>query len=139
MFFEWRNEVQLFADVEPALASLGEHYVLATLSNGNADLGRIGLAARFMVSLAAGSLGVAKPEAGAFLAVAQAIGCEPSAVLYVGDDPAVDIAGARAAGLRTAWMNRFGSDWPAELAPPDMVATDCNELVRHVRHALSDR
>jgi putative hydrolase of the HAD superfamily len=33
-------------------------------------------------------------------------------MLYVGDDPHADVLGARAAGLRTAWVNRRGAAWP---------------------------
>jgi putative hydrolase of the HAD superfamily len=33
-------------------------------------------------------------------------------MLYVGDDPHADVLGARAAGLRTAWVNRRGLPWP---------------------------
>ncbi len=132
-FYAWRNEIAPFADVEPALATLGQHFALATLSNGNADLGVIGLARYFTVSLAANDVGVAKPAARAFIAVAEAMGCAPRELLYVGDDPEVDIAGARAAGLRTAWMNRFGRDWPAALTPADLTVVDCRELVAQIQ------
>ncbi len=132
-FYAWRNEVEAFPDVEPALRALREHYRLAALSNGNADLARIGLAGHFSVSLAAGSLGFAKPDRRAFLAVAEAIGCEPAELLYVGDDPAIDVEGARLAGLRTAWMNRFDRPWPASLAAAEVTVVDCEDLCRRVR------
>jgi putative hydrolase of the HAD superfamily len=128
VFFRWRNEVEPFPDVVPALERLGRRYALATLSNGNADLARIGLDGHFSVSLAAGALGVAKPEPRAFTALAQALGCDAAQLLYVGDDPRLDVAGARAAGLRTAWLNRFAKPWPADLQPADLVARDLIEL-----------
>ena len=43
VFLAARCEVELFADVLPGLTRLKGRYALATLSNGNADLGRIGL------------------------------------------------------------------------------------------------
>lgn len=138
VFFEWRNRVEPFEDVAPALSGLRGRYLLATLSNGNADLARIGLARHFTVSLAAGTLGVAKPARSAFAAIATALGCAPQDVLYVGDDPRVDVAGARAAGLRTAWLNRFARPWPAEIPPADLVASDLHELVRLLPAAASD-
>jgi putative hydrolase of the HAD superfamily len=49
-------------------------------------------------------------------------------VLYVGDDPLLDVEAARAAGLRTAWMNRTGLAWPQAVAAADMDVVDCNEL-----------
>ncbi len=132
-FHGWRNEVEAFPDVVPALRLLGARYRLATLSNGNADLARIGLAGHFSVSLAAGALGFAKPDRRAFLAVAEAIGCEPAELLYVGDDPEIDVEGARLAGLRTAWINRFAKAWPASLVPAEFTVVDCEDLCRHVR------
>jgi FMN phosphatase YigB (HAD superfamily) len=51
-------------------------------------------------------------------------------VLYVGDDPTCDVVGARAAGLRTAWMNRRSTAWPDGLSAADLVVRDCAELVQ---------
>ena len=58
-----RNEVTPYTEVVPALARLRTRYRLATLSNGNADLVRIGLAHHFEVTLHAAALGCAKPDA----------------------------------------------------------------------------
>jgi putative hydrolase of the HAD superfamily len=35
----------------------------------------------------------------------------------VGDDAVADVAGARAAGLRTVWVNREGRAWEGEVTP----------------------
>ena len=59
VFLAARNEVEIFADVAPALARLRRRYALASLSNGNADLVRIGLGTAFSVSLNAGQIGAA--------------------------------------------------------------------------------
>lgn len=47
----------------------------------------------------ASDAGVAKPDPAIFLSALAALGIAPERALYVGDDPEVDIAGARAAGL----------------------------------------
>lgn len=57
VFIAARNEVELFPDVRPALERLAARYTLATFSNGNADLDRIGLAPMFSVSLNAERVG----------------------------------------------------------------------------------
>jgi putative hydrolase of the HAD superfamily len=129
VFLAARNQVEVFPDVRPALERLRPHYRLASFSNGNADLARIGLQGLFAVSLNARELGAAKPEPRCFLALAAALGVAPWQILHVGDDPLLDIAGARAAGLQTAWMSRRPSDWPARLPPADLVVHDCAELV----------
>lgn len=128
VFIAARNQVELFPDVRPALDRLAAHFRLATFSNGNADLGRIGLAPLFAVSLNAERVGVAKPHAAAFAAVARELDCEPRRMLYVGDDPHVDVAGARAAGLRTAWINRSRSSWPDTHSPADLEIADLRQL-----------
>lgn len=128
VFMAHRNRVVLFDDVLPALRSLGAHYRLATLSNGNADLAQIGLAPHFAVTLNAISVGAAKPDPRAFGAVASALGCDPAQIAYVGDDPRVDVQGARAAGMQTVWINRADRDWPAEHAPATAAVRDLAEL-----------
>lgn len=128
VFIAARNEVELFPDVRPALERLAVRYRLATFSNGNADLATIGLAPLFSVSLNAERVGVAKPHPAAFAAVARQLGCEAERMLYVGDDPLADVAGARGAGLRTAWMNRHGAAWPDAHPPADLEITDLVHL-----------
>lgn len=117
VFIAARNEVELFDDVLPALTRLGGRYTLATFSNGNADLRRIGIDGHFAGMLNAESVGCAKPRAEAFHAVAAALGVAPREMLYVGDNPHLDVAGARAAGCPAAWVNRVGAVWPEGLGP----------------------
>ena len=128
-FLAARNEVELFPDVLPALTRLKSRYLLGSLSNGNADLALIGLDHLFVVSLNARQIGAAKPERRCFEELSGALGCAPQEILYVGDEPLLDVVAARAAGLATVWMNRGGTrTWPAGLGPPDIAVTDCAEL-----------
>ncbi|HVN43973.1 MAG TPA: HAD family hydrolase [Steroidobacteraceae bacterium] len=129
VFLAARNQVEIFSDVAPALARLRRRYALASLSNGNADLERIGLAHVFSVTLSARTIGAAKPERRCFERLAQELALPPTAIAYVGDDPRLDVEAARAAGLRTVWMNRRGLPWPAELLPADVTVRDCAQLV----------
>jgi putative hydrolase of the HAD superfamily len=128
VFFAARNELQPFADVQPALEQLRSRYKLASLSNGNADLTLIGLAPLFSVSLNARQVGVAKPHPRCFEQLARDLDVGPRNILYVGDDPFLDVDAARAAGLRTAWMNRSHAPWPPNLEPADIAVADCTEL-----------
>lgn len=130
IFFAARNEVETYPDVQPALARLRSHYRLATLSNGNADLTRIGLARYFTLSLNACAVGCAKPDRRAFEALAAALALQPHEIAYVGDDPYIDVEGARACGLRAIWMDRTGAEWPGALREPDLSVRDCDQLVR---------
>ncbi len=130
VFLAARCEVAVFADVPPALARLKRHYALASLSNGNADLARIGLDHLFSLSLNARQIGAAKPARRCFEHLAQELALEPAQVLYVGDDPHLDVLAAGAAGLKTAWINRRTHAWPAELKPADLSVRDLSELAQ---------
>jgi HAD superfamily hydrolase (TIGR01549 family) len=48
--------------------------------------------------------GFAKPDVGIFRLAAELVGVDPGLILFVGDDPDADIAGARRAGMTTAWV-----------------------------------
>jgi putative hydrolase of the HAD superfamily len=71
---------------------------------------------------------VAKPHPHCFERLANELRLEPREILYVGDDPWLDVGAARAAGFSTAWMNRRERQWPTEIAAPDIAVTDCAEL-----------
>ncbi|MGA7538551.1 MAG: HAD family hydrolase [Steroidobacteraceae bacterium] len=128
VFFAARNQLRPYADVRPALERLSARYALASLSNGNADLQLIGLAPLFSVSLNARQIGVAKPHPRCFQHLTRDLRLDPCEVLYVGDDPCLDVEAARAAGLRTAWMNRGEARWAPNLEPADVDVTDCLQL-----------
>jgi FMN hydrolase / 5-amino-6-(5-phospho-D-ribitylamino)uracil phosphatase len=132
VFLAARNEVDVLPDVRPGLERLAARYRLASLSNGNADLRRIGLDAAFTVSLNARQIGAAKPDARCFERLAHELAIEPCHILYVGDDPWLDVAAARAAQLRAGWMNRRALPWPQELAPADLSVGDCLELAQRL-------
>jgi FMN hydrolase / 5-amino-6-(5-phospho-D-ribitylamino)uracil phosphatase len=123
-----RNEVTPYVEVVPALGRLRKRYRLATLSNGNADLGRIGLAHHFEITLHAAALGCAKPDARSYAELAAALTLTPAEILFVGDEPHADVVGPRAAGMQTVWVNRGRIVWPDALAAPDACITDLTEL-----------
>jgi FMN hydrolase / 5-amino-6-(5-phospho-D-ribitylamino)uracil phosphatase len=125
-----RNSVELYPDALPALESLRALWPVASLTNGNADLERIGLHLHFAHHIAARDIGSAKPEAKIFLAAAERLGIAPENILHVGDDPELDVVGAREAGLRTAWINRPRHPWPGALGvAPDLDLPDLTALV----------
>jgi FMN hydrolase / 5-amino-6-(5-phospho-D-ribitylamino)uracil phosphatase len=123
-----RNEVTPYLEVVPALARLRVRFRLATLSNGNADLERIGLAHHFEVRLHAAALGCAKPHSRSYACLADALTLKPEEILFVGDEPYADVMGPRAAGMQTVWVNRGGVVWPDALPAADASITDLTEL-----------
>jgi len=125
-----RNTLELFPDVRASLESLRRRYTLVAVTNGNARLDRIGIDHLFDGFVSARTAGAAKPAQRIFDAAVDAGGAARHETLHVGDHPEIDVHGARAAGLRSAWLNRSGCDWPGALPPPDAVVRDLRELDR---------
>ena len=128
VFFAARNRVVLYPDTEPALHRLARRLPIVSLSNGNADLETIGLAQHFVARLSARELGAAKPAAEVFAAVVDRVGVPAAAIAHVGDDPVLDVAGAKRAGLFAVWLNRERRAWPIADQPPDLEVKDLHEL-----------
>lgn len=106
IFFEARQQVDLFDDVAEALERLATRFPLLALTNGNADLERVGIARWFRGSISARRFGVGKPDPRIFRAACHTLGSAPQAVLHIGDDLALDVQGALGAGLQAAWVVR---------------------------------
>ena len=107
-FIQARNEVELYRRRAARPGAAARPYRLFTASNGNADLGRIGLAHYFERSVAARQVGALKPDPLMFHKVIEGTDLRTGEVVYVGDDPELDVEGARGAGMRAIWINRLG-------------------------------
>ena len=117
VFLHARHQIEVFPEVEPLLELLANHYALGVVTNGNADVRRLGLADYFKFALCAEDIGIAKPDARLFHEALQRGGVSPAAAVHVGDHPGDDIAGAQQAGLRAVWFNPTGKVWEAERLP----------------------
>ncbi|MEJ2129287.1 MAG: HAD family hydrolase [Woeseiaceae bacterium] len=129
VFHALRNDVEVFPEVRPTLTALGEKYTVIAVTNGNANLERIGLRDLFDDVVAAASVGSAKPAQAIFDVAVEAGGADYHETLHVGDHPEVDVVGANEAGLKTAWVNRNGENWPDHLRRPDAIVRDVGELL----------
>ena len=127
VFFAERHNVDLYADALPALQWLAQRYPVVALSNGNADVTRMGLGEWFTGSVNAAVFGVGKPNAGIFNAAAQVAGVTTDEVLHIGDDAHLDVMGALAAGMQAVWVNREAQTWPHPVRPSGTV-THLTEL-----------
>lgn len=118
----------LYDDALPALQLLSDRYPLVAISNGNADLRRTGIDRWFRAGFSAREFGSGKPHAPIFEAAAASVGVQPGAVLHVGDDAALDVVGARNAGMQAVWLAREGTNavppvWPTDGHPHVTVTT----------------
>ncbi len=120
------NAWRVYPDVAPTLRQLRSMgLTVAVASNFDRRLHAVfdrhsDLAAiehRFVSS----EIGWRKPDARFFTTVCRELDCSPADVLYVGDDPSIDVAGAVAAGLPAILLRRSG---PKETG----VVSDLREL-----------
>ncbi len=128
IFLAARNRVELYPDVRPALGRLRRRYRLFALSNGNADLGRCGLAGYFDGHVTARAAGAAKPDARIFAMLLAQAGVTAAQALHIGDDPLADVIGAQRAGIRAMWVNRDAREWPAQYARPERTLRTLADL-----------
>ncbi len=131
VFLAARQRVSLYDDVVPTLAHWARRYRVVAVTNGNADVSRVGLGRYFAASVAAHELGIGKPDARIFHEACRRAGVPPGQALHVGDDPHLDVHAALAAGLHAVWLRRpdlarARGDEPAGEAPAVPV---CDSLV----------
>jgi len=133
VFYEERQRVVLYDDALPALAWLSARFRLVALTNGNADVHRVGIGHFFHDAINPVSAGVGKPDPRMFEAGAQAAGVAPPQVLHIGDDPHLDGAGALAVGMQMVWVNRAQAAWPDAIgAAPHLAVADLDALCRRL-------
>lgn len=128
IFFEARNQVELFEGVVDALAKLSAVVPIISLSNGNADLRRIGIAQHFVGSVSAREFGCAKPDPAIFAAAASALNVPITRVLHIGDHAEQDMFGALRAGMIGAWINPTEEIWPHPTPEPHWRGTGLAQL-----------
>ena len=127
VFFAERQRVDLFDDARPALEHLAARFPLVSISNGNADLHRVGIAEFFHAAISAREFGVGKPDPRIFHAAAGAVDVTTQDMLHIGDDATLDALGALNAGMQAAWVNRSDHLWPHE-QQPHLTLTTLTEL-----------
>lgn len=113
VFIEARNQVELFEHARTMLDQLKQAgYLIGALSNGNADVNRVGLGDVFDFALNAHGVGKEKPHPLMFEQMLDQNQLRPEQVIHIGDNPHHDIEGAKNAGLWTIWVNLDDRSWP---------------------------
>ena len=128
------RELQPHPDVEPALQALRARGVpVATLTNGGVEvvralLDRAGLADLVARNLSVDAVQRWKPAPEPYRHAATELGVTPERLTLVAAHP-WDCAGAHAAGLPAAWVNRSRARWPAVFPAPDVSGTDLIAII----------
>ena len=133
---------RLFDDSLPTLQALrGRGYRLGLVSNtpwGTPDylwvgqLERFALAPLFDAACFSSDVGFRKPDARIFQTALERLGAPVRHAMFVGDDPAADVAGAATIGIRTVLIARDGRA-PDQIRPtPDLRIATLTELLAHL-------
>ena len=131
IFLAARNEIDFFDGALDVLSSLATDYRLGALSNGNADIHRIGLSHLFDFAFSAEDVGKPKPDPALFIKALEHTGVDPHKMVYVGDDPALDVDAANLVGLKTVWLDHGKK--PAGESKPDITIYNIKELPEAIK------
>lgn len=126
------KSLDVHPDVVPGIEALSSLAELVTLSNGSASvaeklLSGAGVRERFRALLSVDDAPAWKPARSAYAYAAAECGRPAAQMLLVAVHP-WDIHGAHQAGLRTAWINRTGAEYPGYFSRPDLEAADLPAL-----------
>lgn len=108
---ELSRSAHLFPGCRAALVSLSRRYRLGLVTNGLTRIqrGRLqasGIDQFFETVVTSEACGVAKPDPRILQIALERLGVTAREAVYVGDDPAVDLAAARGAGIEFVWVDR---------------------------------
>jgi HAD superfamily hydrolase (TIGR01549 family) len=106
--------------VPRVLEALHGCYPLGLISNGLIEdqqqkIDAMALGDYFDVCVISEEVGMTKPAPEIFECALSALGVQPSAAIYVGDNPHHDVVGARGVGMRAVWLNRPGNRFDAQV------------------------
>jgi len=123
----------LFEEALEVIATISRHTRVGMITNGPSQIQRdkirlLGIGDLFPIILVSEEEGVWKPDPRIFERALARAGVSPRDALYVGDSPEHDIAGAQAAGLTSAWINRRRRIWAGD-TPPDHEIENLRQLV----------
>jgi putative hydrolase of the HAD superfamily len=126
IFIVSRNKVEFFEGAMEAIQALKTRFLLGALTNGNADIRLLGLDDHFSFAFSAEEVGAAKPAHDLFHKALAHTETEPHEMVYVGDDPVLDIDAANAVGLKTVWVKHPEKD--------KVGKTPADESIDHIRY-----
>ncbi|MGH7098634.1 MAG: haloacid dehalogenase type II [Stellaceae bacterium] len=124
------EKLQPFPEVPAALARLQSRYRLAILSNGDPDMlenARPHIGFPFELLLSVAEAGHFKPHPATYRMAAARLGVETGQVLHIANH-AFDCVGAKAAGLRAAFVNRRQRPFEETPHRPDVIAGTLTDL-----------
>ena len=121
LFLAERHKMHFFEDALDVLEQLASHHHLGALTNGNADIARLGLDRYFRFAFSTADVGAVKPAPQMFLAALAHADVGANQMIHIGDHPVGDIQGAGDLGIATIWVNLAQDRYPDAPAAPQIV------------------
>ncbi|MGB1299441.1 MAG: HAD-IA family hydrolase [Psychrobium sp.] len=109
VFLTARNDITISKSVVSTIKALKQHFRLFVISNGNADITKMGISELFEFALhpsqnATPAIAM-KPAADMFVEAENRLGLSGKDILYIGDHPVSDIVGSNNANWQSGWLN----------------------------------
>jgi 2-haloalkanoic acid dehalogenase type II len=129
LFFQVTTKVELYPEALEVLNALGpvRSAIVSNADHEHVAAWKFKWPVQFV--LISEAVQAYKPDPLVFRRALQQLGLEPHEVLHVGDSDIDDVGGAKAAGLRVAWLNRNGRPRRPEVPAPDYEIRDLTELL----------
>lgn len=125
VFLAARNEIEFFEGAMNAIKKLSTRFTLGALTNGNANIRQLGLDRYFSFAFCAEEVGAPKPAHNLFNKALAHTGTQPHQMVYVGDDPVLDVDAANKRGLHTIWVKNPAKEGPGK--------TTADEKIEHIK------
>lgn len=126
---QWKT-LQPYPDVDAALDRLGEEYKLVGLSNGDPDMldaVRPNFETELDGVVSVADAGAYKPHRASYDLCCSEFDVSPHQVVFV-TSHTFDLVGAKAIGMRGAFLNRHENPYGSWIHQPDIVVGDTEEL-----------
>lgn len=132
VFLDARHDIVYFEGALETLDVLSSHFVLGALSNGNADIARLGLDRYFSFAHTAASVGLGKPHPDMFQQALKSANVAPEEALHIGDRTDHDVTGAAMVGMYTLhYKNNLSPVTDCDIQPT-LVAENMQDLQKKV-------
>ncbi|MGB0466448.1 MAG: HAD family hydrolase [Pontibacterium sp.] len=140
VFLEARQQVSFFEHAMVMIKNLhAQGYRIGALSNGNADIHRVGLGDYFDFQFSADQVGQEKPHPLMFEQMLHHVKLRPEQVIHIGDNPVHDIEGAANLGLWTIWVNLNGDKHAAQATRTVHCLSDIPQAVAEINELAKNR
>lgn len=142
----YQGEIELLEEMRELLTQLSEQDIqLGILTNGptnhqKSKIKQLGIetfipeANRFISE----EVGIAKPNIAVFKLIEENLSVTANELIYIGDSYENDVIGAKNAGWKCVWLNKYQKELTSEDILPDKELRNCRELSQVLSSMLSE-